>query len=263
MKSCLKLLKTVILAGGRGTRINEETGYRPKPLIEIGGMPVIWHIMKIYSSHGINDFVICCGYKGEMIKEYFENYSRNRSDVVINLKHDHIISNEKDTKLWNITLVDTGLETMTGGRLKKIKKYVEEETFCVTYGDDLKSVDISELIRFHQKQGTLATLTVTRHQDRFGVVNISNEKVTALTEKPIMNDIWINGGYFVLEPKVLDYIKDDSTIFEQEPLNELIKRGQLSAYKYFGQYQPLDTLKDKIKLEEIWSSGKAYWKIWK
>ncbi|MDE1767042.1 MAG: glucose-1-phosphate cytidylyltransferase [Thaumarchaeota archaeon] len=254
-------MKTVILAGGRGTRINEETSSKPKPLIEIGGMPVIWHIMKIYSSHGINDFVICCGYKGEMIKEYFENYSRSRSDVVINLKHGQIESNEKDIRLWNVTLVDTGLETMTGGRIKRIKKHVEGETFCVTYGDDLKGVDITGLVRFHQKQGTLATLTVARHQDRFGLVSISDDKVTSLTEKPIMNDIWINGGYFVLEPKVLDFIKDDSTIFEQEPLNELIEHGQLSAYKYLGEYQPLDTLKDKIKLEELWSSGKAYWKI--
>ena len=235
-------MKTVILAGGKGTRFSEETFQKPKPLIEIGGMPIIWHIMKIYSSYGINDFVICFGYKGDLIKEYFSNYHEES---------------------WNITCVDTGLETMTGGRLKQIKKHVEDGTFCLTYGDDLKGVDISELIKFHHKQKKLATVTVTKNPDRFGVVNIDENIVTSLKEKPLDENIWINGGYFVLEPKVFDYIEGDSTIFEHEPLQEIIKQKQLSAYKYNGQYQPMDTLKDKIKLEKLWSSGSAYWKTWK
>jgi len=237
----LKLLKTVFLAGGKGTRLSEETYQKPKPLIEIGGMPIIWHIMKIYSSYGINDFVICCGYKGNMIKEYFSN------------------NNES----WNVICADTGLETMTGGRLKQIKKYVKDGTFCLTYGDDLKNVNITELIKFHQKQKTLGTMTIARNPDRFGIVSTEGEKVTSFKEKPLGEDIWINGGYFVLEPKVLDYIKDDSTIFENEPLQQLIKQKQLSAYKYNGQYQPMDTLRDKNKLEELWNSNKAYWKTWK
>lgn len=236
-----KLLKVVILAGGKGTRLGEETHQKPKPLIEIGGMPIIWHIMKIYSSYGFNDFVICCGYEGNMIKEYFSN------------------NNES----WNVICVDTGLETMTGGRLKQIKKYVKDGTFCLTYGDDLKNVNITELIKFHQKQKTLGTMTIARNPDRFGIVSTEGEKVTSFKEKPLGEDIWINGGYFVLEPKVLDYIKDDSTIFENEPLQQLIKQKQLSAYKYNGQYQPMDTLRDKNKLEELWNSNKAYWKTWK
>jgi len=236
-----KLLKVVILAGGKGTRLGEETHEKPKPLIEIGGMPIIWHIMKIYSSYGINDFVICCGYKGNMIKEYFFN------------------NNES----WNVICADTGLETMTGGRLKQIKKYVEDGTFCLTYGDDLKNVNITELIKFHQKQKTLGTMTIAKNPDRFGIVSTEGEKVTSFKEKPLGEDIWINGGYFVLEPKVLDYIKDDPTIFENEPLQQLIKQKQLSAYKYNGQYQPMDTLRDKNKLEELWNSNKAYWKTWK
>ena len=252
-------MKTIILAGGKGERITEETLHRPKPMIEIGGMPVIWHIMKIYSTHGFNDFVICCGYKGDMIKEFFENYSL-KSDVTINLNQDTMQPN--DTKSWNVTLVDTGLETMTGGRLKRIKKYVEDDTFCVTYGDDLKSVDIADIVNFHKEQRKLGTLTVARHQDRFGIVNIRDDLVTGLTEKPVMENVWINGGYYVFEPQVLDLIKDDSTILEHEPLNELIKQGNLSAYKYYGQYQPLDTMKDKVELEKMWSSGKAYWKVW-
>lgn len=256
-------MKTVILAGGKGTRFSEETHRRPKPLIEIGEMPIIWHIMKIYSSHGINDFVICCGYKGNMIKEFFTNYSLNVSDITINMKQNKIEIQKKRTESWNIILADTGLETMTGGRLKRIRKYVEDDTFCLTYGDDLKSVDITDLIKFHKKQKTLGTMTVTRNPDRFGVVNINGNKVTGLKEKPFRDETWINGGYFVLEPKVLDYIKDDSTIFEHEPLNKLIKHRQISAFKYIGQYQPMDTLKDKNKLEELWNSGRAYWKIWK
>ncbi|MDE1868053.1 MAG: glucose-1-phosphate cytidylyltransferase, partial [Thaumarchaeota archaeon] len=247
-------MKTVILAGGRGTRIGEVTYNIPKPLIEIGEMPVIWHIMKIYSSHGINDFVICCGYKGNMIKEYFANYFLNMADVTINVKQNKMEIHDKHVESWNVTLVDTGLETMTGGRLKRIKKYVEDDTFCLTYGDDLKNVNITGLIQFHRERKRLATITVARNPDRFGVVNIDGDKVTSLKEKPLENDTWINGGYFVLEPKVLDYIHDDSTFFEHEPLNNLIKEGQLSAYKYDGLYQPLDTLRDKQRLEDLWNS---------
>lgn len=256
----LKSLKTVILAGGKGTRITEETLHRPKPLIEIGDMPIIWHLMKIYSTYGFNDFVICSGYKGDMIKEFFENYSLKSSEITINIEQEK--TKPRDSKSWNVTLVDTGLETMTGGRLKRIKKYVEDDTFCVTYGDDLKSVNITDLVKFHKKQKKLATLTVARHQDRFGIVDMENDLVTRLTEKPIMENIWINGGYFVFEPQVLDLIRDDSTVLERETLNELIKQGNLTAYKYYGRYQPLDTMKDKIELEDMWNSGKAYWKVW-
>lgn len=261
MTNLSKSLKTVILAGGHGTRISEESHQRPKPLIEIGGMPIIWHIMKIYASHGINDFVICCGYKGNMIKEYFKNYSLNMSDITINMRQNKIEVNNKRSESWNVTLIDTGLDTMTGGRLKRIKKYVDNGTFCATYGDDLKSVDIADLIKFHKKQKSLATMTVARNPDRFGIVSMKGDKVIRLKEKPL-EDNWINGGYFVFEPKVLDLIKDDSTVFEHDPLNELIKRGQLSAYKYNGVYQPMDTLRDKTKLDELWNTGKAYWKVW-
>lgn len=256
----LKLLKTVILAGGKGTRISEESRDRPKPLVEIGGMPIIWHIMKIYSFHGIRDFVICCGYKGDMIKKYFENYNQNRSDITINLEQSGVKINSKNAESWNVTLVDTGLETMTGGRLKRIREHVKDETFCVTYGDDLKGVDIADLIRFHRLHKTLGTMTVVRHPERFGIVNLDGDMVSSMREKPL-DDLWINGGYYVLEPKVLDYIKDDSTVFELEPLNSLIKEKQISAYKYNGQYQPMDTLKDKKILEDLWKSGKAYWRI--
>jgi glucose-1-phosphate cytidylyltransferase len=259
----MKLLKTVILAGGKGTRFTEETHMKPKPLIEIGGMPIIWHIMKIYSAYKINDFVICCGYKGEMIREYFVNYLSNTSDITVNMKQNKIEMHDGHSESWNVTLVDTGLETMTGGRIKRVKKYVQDDTFCLTYGDDLKGVNITELIRFHHKQKTLGTVTIARNPDRFGIINTSGNKVTSLQEKPIVKDNWINGGYFVLEPKVFDYIKNDSTVFEDEPLKKIINQGELSAYRYDGQYQPMDTLKDKIKLDDLWNSRNAYWKIWK
>lgn len=233
-------MKTVILAGGKGTRLGEETCQKPKPLVEIGGKPMIWHIMKIYSTYGINDFVVCSGYKENLIQEYFS---------------------QNNFESWNVTVVDTGLDTMTGGRLKRVQKYLDD-TFCLTYGDDLKNVNIKELIKFHQNQKTLATMTVARNPDRFGIINLEGNKVTSFKEKPL-DDVWINGGYFVLEPQVLDDIENDSTVFEQDPLNLLIKERQLSAYKYEGQYQPMDTLKDKMRLEELWDSGKAYWKIWK
>jgi len=253
-------LKTVILAGGLGTRISEESLAKPKPLIEIGKMPVLWHIMKIYSSQGINDFIICLGYKGDMIKEYFVNHFKT-SDAALNIKKDTMIIHGNQAEPWKITLVDTGLNTMTGGRLKKIKNYVENETFCFAYGDDLKKVNIQELINYHKSKKALATMTIFQQPERFGIVTLENDKVQSVKEKP-GDRYWVNGGYFVLEPGVFDYIKDDSIIWEQEPLEKLAQDGKLFAYKYTGSYQPMDTLYDKNRLEELWNNGKAYWKTW-
>lgn len=254
-------MKTVILSGGLGTRISEESRKKPKPLIEIGGMPVLWHIMKIYSSYGLNDFVICLGYKGEMIKEYFSNYFQNKPYVVSDKKNDKIQIECNSTEPWKITLVDTGLDTMTGGRLKRIKEYIDDETFCLTYGDDLKRVNIQELISFHKNKKTLATMTIFQQAERFGIVTLSNDKVQSVKEKPT-DKYWVNGGYFVLEPEIFDYIKNESTVWEHEPLEQLAQEGHLYAYKYTGLYQPMDTLYDKNKLDELWSTGKAYWKTW-
>lgn len=254
-------MKTVILAGGLGTRISEESQLKPKPLIEIGGMPILWHIMKIYSSHGINDFVICLGYKGNMIKEYFSNYFQNMPGVTLDVKNGKLEVHGNNVEPWKIILADTGQNTMTGGRLKRIKKYVENEPFCLAYGDDLKKVNIQELINFHKNKKTLATVTVFQQPARFGVINLVNDKVQSAKEKPI--DVnWANGGYYVLEPDVFGYIKDDSTVWEHEPLERLAQEGQLSAYKYTGLYQPMDTLYDKNCLQELWNTGKAYWKTW-
>lgn len=256
-------MKTVILAGGFGTRISEETHQKPKPMIEIGGMPILWHIMKIYSTYDINEFVICCGYKGHMIKEYFANYVWHASDFTIDVKSNNIKIHHKLSEPWKITLVDTGLDTMTGGRLKKVKKYLDNETFCLTYGDDLKNVDISKLISFHHRKKTLATVTAVQPPGRFGILNFKNDKVYEIKEKPPGDGSWINGGYYVLEPEVLEYIKDDHTVWEHEPLEKLVRKEQLSVYKHMGQYSPLDTMQDKKHLEELWNSGKAYWKVWK
>ncbi|MGI0073221.1 MAG: glucose-1-phosphate cytidylyltransferase [Nitrosotalea sp.] len=256
-------MKTVILAGGFGTRLSEETYQKPKPLLEIGGMPVLWHIMKIYSAYNFNDFIICCGYKGEMIKEYFSNYFANKSEIMFDNKNNAMEIHSKFGELWNITLVDTGLETMTGGRLKRIKNYLADETFCLTYGDDLKNVNISDLIDFHHRKKTLATVTAVQPAGRFGILKLDNDVVLSIKEKPVHEDQWINGGHYVLDPAVFDYISDDSTVWEREPLEKLALAGQLSAYKYTGLYQPLDTLQDKIRLEELWNTGKAYWKVWK
>jgi glucose-1-phosphate cytidylyltransferase len=254
-------LKTVILAGGQGTRISEESRLKPKPLIEIGGMPVLWHIMKIYSSYGINDFVICLGYKGNMIKEYFSNYFKNVTSVALDVKNEGMKVHDNNLVSWKIIFANTGQNTMTGGRLKRIKKYVENETFCLSYGDDLKKVNIQELIKFHKNKKTLATVTVFQQPARFGIINLLNDKVQRVKEKP-MDRKWVNGGYYVLEPDVFDYIKGDSTVWEHEPLERLAREGQLSAYKYRGLYQPMDTLSDKISLQDLWKKGKAYWKTW-
>jgi len=254
-------MKAVILAGGYGTRISEESQFKPKPMIEIGGMPILWHIMKNYSVHGINEFVICLGYKGYLIKEFFANYSLHSSDVTIDLqKNESSIINSK-TEPWKVTLVDTGIDTMTGGRLKRVEKYLET-TFCLTYGDGVSDLDISSLIQFHKEKKKITTLAAVQTPGRFGVLSLDKDNVAKFIEKPKGDSSWINGGFFVMEPQIIDYIKNDETILEREPLEELSKNGQLGAYKHTGFWQPMDTLRDKNKLEELWSSGKAPWKNW-
>ncbi len=255
-------MKVVILAGGFGTRISEETYLKPKPMIEIGGMPILWHIMKNYSYYGINDFVICCGYKGYLIKEYFANYFLHRSDVTFDIKNNKMEVHEKFAEPWKVTLVDTGLNTMTGGRLKKVKSYLENDTFCFTYGDGLSKIDISKLIKFHKDSQTIATVTAVQPPEKFGKMNLIENKVSNFKEKPIGDGGWINGGYFVLEPDVFDFIKDENTIWEKEPLETLSKNNQLSAFRYEDFWHPVDTLWDKKYLEKMWEEGRAPWKIW-
>ena len=255
-------MKAVILAGGLGTRISEETSSKPKPLIEIGGMPILWHIMKIYSSYGINDFVICCGYKGYMIKEYFANYSLHMSDVTFNMKNNSMEVHHKSVEPWKVTLVDTGLETLTGGRLGRVKKYVDDDTFCFTYGDGVADINISDLIKFHKNEKKTATITAVQPPGRFGTLEIENDDVLKFKEKSAGDGNWINGGFFVLEPNVFDYIKGDSTTWEREPLEKLSHERSLSAYKHKGFWHAVDTLRDKNYLEELWTSGKADWKTW-
>ena len=255
-------MKAVILAGGFGTRISEETNLKPKPMIEIGGKPVLWHIMKNYSVYGINEFIICCGYKGYMIKEYFANYFLHTSDVTFDIQNNKMEVHKKFAESWKVTLVDTGLETATGGRLKKVKDFVGDETFCFTYGDGVSDVNISKIIEFHKNNKTIATVTAVQPPGRFGILDITENKISSFTEKPAGDGNWINGGYFVLEPSVFNYIKDDSTIWEREPLERLAQENQLSAFKHEGFWQPLDTLRDKNYLEELWNSDNAYWKNW-
>ena len=256
-------MKAVILAGGFGTRISEETENIPKPMIKIGNMPILWHIMKIYSSHGINDFIICCGYKGYAIKEYFSNYFLHMSDVTFSMEENLMEVHHKRAEPWTITLVDTGLETMTGGRIKRIRKYVEgEKFFCLTYGDGVSDVNISKLIDFHKQQNTLATITAVYPPGRFGVLDIKDNKVQTFIEKPKGDGVRINGGFFVLDPKVIDLIKDDATIFEKYPIELLAKNKELSAFEHNGFWQPMDTLRDKRLLEELWATGNAPWKTW-
>ena len=257
-------MKAIILAGGFGTRLSEETGLRPKPMVEIGGKPILWHIMKIYSAHGINDFVICCGYKGYVIKEYFANYFLHMSDVTFDMRFNQMNVHNGYAEPWQVTLIDTGQSTMTGGRLKRVREYIGDETFCFTYGDGVSNVDITSLIAFHKKQGTLATLTATLPPGRFGAISLGQEqtKITNFQEKPEGDGAWINGGYFILEPQVIDLIEDDSSVWEQEPLKKLAHLEQLSAYKHEGFWQPMDTLRDKRYLETLWNSGQAPWKVW-
>ena len=255
-------MKAVILAGGYGTRISEESGIRPKPMVEIGGKPILWHILKIYSAYGINDFIICTGYKGHIIKEYFMNYGLNNSDVTFDMQTNSMEIHSNYTEPWKVTVVHTGQNSMTGGRLKRVKQYIGNETFCMTYGDGVSDIDIAESIRFHKEQGTLATLTAVQQPGRFGAFTLSAEdtKINQFQEKPKGGDMpWINGGYFVLEPEVLDYIDGDDTTWEREPLEMLAKEGELSAYKHTGFWQPMDTLRDKNVLEEMWLSKQAPW----
>jgi glucose-1-phosphate cytidylyltransferase len=255
-------VKAVILAGGYGTRISEETHLKPKPMIEIGGKPILWHIMKTYSSHGIDEFIICLGYKGYLIKEYFANYYLHTSDVTFDMRDNSMQVIENTAEPWKVTLVDTGEGTMTGGRLKRVADYLGEEDFCFTYGDGLADVDITKLIQFHFEQNTLATVTAIQPPGRFGSLDISGHKIRAFEEKPQGDGSWVNGGFFVLSPKVLEYIDGDFTSWEKEPLQNLSIQGQLSAYMHRGFWQPMDTLRDKTQLEQLWSSGKAPWKSW-
>jgi glucose-1-phosphate cytidylyltransferase len=257
-------MKAVILAGGFGTRISEESSIRPKPMVEIGEKPILWHILKIYSAHGINDFIICLGYKGYMIKEYFSNYFLHMSDVTFDMRENNMEVHSNGVEPWRVTLVDTGDKTMTGGRLRRVKDFIGHETFCFTYGDGVGNVDITRLIDFHRSQKTLATLTAVQPPGRFGAFSLGHDeqKIYSFKEKPQGDGAWINGGFFVLEPPVIDYINGDSTIWEREPLEKLAEAGLISAYRHYGFWQPMDTLRDKNVLEELWQSGEAPWKVW-
>ena len=256
-------MKVVILAGGLGTRISEETDTIPKPMIQIGGKPILWHIMKIYSAHGINDFIICCGYKGYVIKEYFANYFLHQSDVTFCMKANKMKVHCKRAEPWTVTLVDTGEDTMTGGRLKRIEAYVkDEEAFCLTYGDGVSDIDIKKLIKFHKQKNTLATLASVYPPGRFGALDIKNEKVHTFKEKPKGDGGRINGGFFVLSPKVIDFIEGDYIFWEQQPMESLAQQDQMSAFEHNGFWQPMDTLRDKKYLEDLWRSKKAPWKTW-
>jgi glucose-1-phosphate cytidylyltransferase len=258
-------MKAVILAGGLGTRLSEETSFRPKPMVEIGGMPILWHIMKAYSAHGVNDFIICCGYKGYVIKEYFANYFLHMSDITFDMSNNSMQVHQQKAEPWRVTLIDTGESTMTGGRLKRVANFLQgEDEFCFTYGDGVSDVNLTDLIAFHRAHGLQATLTATFPPGRFGALDIhDDQRITAFKEKPKGDGGMINGGFFVLSPKVIDFIEDDQTIWEREPLEILSKSNQLKAFKHEGFWQPMDTLRDKIHLEELWKSGMAPWKVWK
>ena len=256
-------MKAVILAGGMGTRISEETAVRPKPMVEIGGKLILWHILKIYSAHGINDFVICLGYKGYMIKEYFANYFMHMSDITFDMAANKMQVHDAKAEPWKVTLVDTGEDSMTGGRLKRVKKYLGDDDFCFTYGDGVGDVNITALLAHHKSQGRLATLTATQPPGRFGALKLdADDRISGFQEKPQGDGGWINGGFFVLSPKVIDTIDADDTIWEREPMERLAADNQMSAYRHAGFWQPMDTLRDKMLLEELWASGKAPWKVW-
>jgi glucose-1-phosphate cytidylyltransferase len=255
-------MKAIILAGGLGTRLSEKTTFKPKPMVEIGSRPILWHIMKLYSYHGINDFIVCLGYKGFMVKEYFANYFLHMSDVTFDMASNKMEVHEANAEPWRVTLVDTGENVMTGGRMKRVASYIGEDTFCFTYGDGVADVNIKELIEFHKTQGTLATVTSVQPPGRFGELDIAHGKITAFKEKPKGDGASISGGFFILSPRVLDYIKNDNTIWEKEPLEKLADEGQLSAYQHNGFWQPMDTLRDQIMLDKLWASGKAPWKVW-
>jgi glucose-1-phosphate cytidylyltransferase len=257
-------VKAVILAGGFGTRISEESAIRPKPMVEIGDNPILWHIMKIYSFYGINDFVICCGYKSHVIKEYFANYHLHRADVTFDLKNDEMQVHNNGAEPWRVTLVETGDGTLTGGRLKRVREYVSDGTFCMTYGDGVSNVNIHDLIDFHKAQGTLATLTAAQPPGRFGAFKLNRDenKVSSFKEKPDGDGAWVNSGFFVLEPGVMDYIEGDAITWEKEPMEMLAAAGELAAYRHSGFWQPMDSLRDKHVLEDLWQSGSAPWKVW-
>ncbi len=256
-------MKAVILAGGLGTRLSEETIVKPKPMVEIGSMPILWHIMKVYSHYGVNDFIVCLGYKGFMVKEYFANYFLHMSDVTFDMANNKMEVHHVKAEPWQVTLVDTGENTMTGGRLKRVASYIGENDFCLTYGDGVADINIKELIDFHNSQGTLATVTSVQPPGRFGALDIEDGKITAFKEKPQGDGSSINGGFFVLSPRVIDYINNESTKWENEPLEKLAKEGQLSAYQHKGFWQPMDTMRDKTMLNDLWERGKAPWKLWK
>jgi glucose-1-phosphate cytidylyltransferase len=261
-------LKVVILAGGYGTRLSEETAVRPKPMVYIGDQPILWHIMKCYAHHGMRDFVVCCGYKGWMIKEYFANYALRSSDVTFDLEHDTMEFHRRGGEPWRISVVDTGFETMTGGRLKRVRDFLAKETFALTYGDGLSDVDLSRLLDFHHEQGALATLTAVQPPGRFGALVLEEGQalITRFNEKPTGDsdgeDAWINGGFFMLEPEVIDYIEGDATVFEREPLERLAHDKQLAAFQHRGFWQPMDTVRDKVVIEQLWDSGDPPWKAW-
>ncbi|NJN29035.1 MAG: glucose-1-phosphate cytidylyltransferase [Synechococcales cyanobacterium RM1_1_8] len=257
-------MKAVILAGGLGTRLSEETSLKPKPMVEIGGRPILWHIMKTYSSYGVNDFIVCCGYKGNIIKEYFRNYFLYMSDVTFDMRFNQMNVHNGSAEPWRVTLVDTGETTMTGGRLRRVKEHIGPETFCFTYGDGVCDVNIANLIEFHRQSETLATLTAVQPPGRFGAIALSEgqDKIEHFREKPEGDGAWINGGYFVLEPEVIDLVEGDETIWEQEPLSKLAQMGQLTAYRHSGFWHPMDTLRDKQILEKLWKEGEASWKSW-
>jgi glucose-1-phosphate cytidylyltransferase len=255
-------MKVVILAGGQGTRLSEETTLRPKPMVEVGDRPLLWHIMKIYAAHGLTDFVICCGYRGYMIKEYFSNYSLHDADVTIDLRDGQAVVHHRVAEPWKVTLVDTGELTQTGGRLARIASYIDDEDFAMTYGDAVSTVDIAQEIAFHREQRTLATVAAVRPPARFGALEVEKGLVTRFREKPEGEDAWINGGFFVLSPKVLDYISGDESRWEHEPLERLASEGQLSAYQHDGFWQPMDTARDRNVLQDLWRSGEAPWMVW-
>ncbi|MEI8294336.1 MAG: glucose-1-phosphate cytidylyltransferase [bacterium] len=256
-------MKAVILAGGLGTRISEETHLKPKPMIEVGGKPILWHILKIYSAHGINDFLICVGYKGYVIKEYFANYFLHMSDVTFDIQNNQMEVHQKHAEPWKVTVVDTGEETMTGGRLKRVRDYLGDKSFCFTYGDGVCDVNIRDLVRFHESHGMDATVTAVQPPGRYGALSIgAGGLVQEFQEKPIGDGSWINGGFFVLEPKAIERVADDSIFWEREPMESLAKDGELAAFRHEGFWRPMDTLRDKVHLEELWASGQAPWKVW-
>lgn len=258
-------MKVVLLAGGLGTRLSEETDIKPKPMVEIGGKPMLWHIMKIYSSYGFNDFVVALGYKGYLVKEYFSNYFLHQSDVTIDMRKNKLEVHNCNAEPWKITMIDTGQNTMTGGRIARVRDYIGKEPFLLTYGDGVSNVNIAELVKFHKKNKKLATITAIQPAGRFGALNINETKknVMSFTEKPKGDNAWINGGFFVVEPEAIDYIKGDSTVWEQEPLQRLAAENELMAYKHHDFWKCMDTLRDKQELESLWTSGKAPWKLWK